>query len=123
MHNLDPKLVLAGIVFVVLLSLAVIAMWEPLTADGIRERIADVRKYKIHGGAELAKVAAPANRESSITKLALSFLDRQVRSRGMREKIMNDLDAAGVKMRPEEWALLRIGISAVSGAMLMLVLG
>ena len=121
MSHLDPGLlVLLGVTFVAALALVLLLTWTPRKRAG-DDPLAVVDLYRMNAHV-LEEMPVAPTRESKLVRVAQAFVDRQVRSRGMREKIAASIEAAGVRLRPEEWAMLRIGLTLVSGAVLSLLL-
>jgi len=58
-----------------------------------------------------------ATNESAVSKAALSFFDRLVRSRGNRQTIVERLDRAGIRVKPEEWVVLQVASVLVLAAL------
>jgi tight adherence protein B len=53
----------------------------------------------------------------------LSIVDRTMRARGYRERIVSDLDRAGLRMRPEEWAVIQLFATVIPAIVLALFAG
>lgn len=110
-----------GIAFVGLLGIALLALWAPAAGrqrTAHKDRIAEVTRYRVIeslGRPEDQPAQAPS--ESNLTKATLSFVDRAVRARGKRQTIVDELERAGLRIRPEEWAVLQIAAGAVVGAL------
>jgi tight adherence protein B len=83
--------------------------------------MAQVERYRL-GSPRLSR-NTEEERGNTIAKSALSFMDKLLRSRGSKATIAADLDRAGLKLRPQEWVLLRISAVFVLGAVLTLVSG
>jgi tight adherence protein B len=117
--------VVLGISFVVLLIMALFALWVPGAArarSATAERLAEVGRYRVLAvvGREQATTAVTTT-ESAVTKAALSFFDRLVRSRGNRQTIVERLDRAGIRMKPEEWVVLQVATVLVLAALLAIL--
>jgi tight adherence protein B len=111
--------ILLGLTFVTTLGLALLLVWTP-NRRGQQDPLAIVDMYRANAHVVEDMPPAPPS-QSRLLRTVLAFLDRQARSRGMREKIAASIDAAGVRMRPEEWSLLRIGVMLGLGALLVLL--
>jgi tight adherence protein B len=119
--------VVLAVAFIAILIVALMVVWIPATS-GIRSekqsRLAEVSRYRLLGTVgrvEAAPVAAPT--ESNLTTRALSLVDKAVRSRGKRQGIVDELDRAGIRMRPEEWAVLQVCAIVVLAAILTVLSG
>jgi Flp pilus assembly protein TadB/Mg-chelatase subunit ChlD len=107
--------------FAGLLGLCLLAFWRPAGAPAMsnRRRIAEVERYRI-GSPKLARGMEDEG-VNTIAKSALSFVDKVLRSRGTKSTIAADLDRAGLKLRPQEWMLLRISAGAALSAVFYLL--
>ena len=113
--------IVLGISFAVLLLAAMLALWVPAAArarTATEDRLAEVGRYRVLAvvGREQAAVAA-APGESAGSKAVLSFFDRLVRSRGNRQTIVERLERAGIRMKPEEWVVLQVASTLVLAAL------
>lgn len=132
-HGIGPKIsaaagstsktslwVVLGISFAVLLVAAMLALWAPAAARArseSEERLAEVGRYRVLAvvGREQAAVSEAAT-QGAVTTAALSFFDRLVRSRGTRQTIVERLERAGIRMKPEEWVVLQVASVLVLAA-------
>jgi tight adherence protein B len=115
-----------GISFVALLSLALLALLLPVLRHERAQkgaRLAEMMRYRVVGVAgESSGPMMPIQQASSrtaITQRALSIADRTVRARGRREGLVSDLDRAGIRIRPEEWAVIQVAAVLVGAAALV----
>lgn len=120
--------VILGISFAGLLFAALIALFLPLlNAERNRKqaRLAEVHRYRMVElvGTPMAgpALAAPVQQQTVIAERALQIVDKTVRARGQRERLINELDRSGLRMRPEEWAVIQLS-AVVVGAALVAVL-
>ncbi|MGN6609585.1 MAG: type II secretion system F family protein [Jatrophihabitans sp.] len=113
--------VLLALTFGCVLTFALLITWTPKRKDD--DPLAVVDMYRVTAHVVEPEMPAAPPQESKLLRVALAFLDRQVRARGAREKIAATLDAAGLTMRPEEFVLLRLGITLVLGATVMVLFG
>jgi tight adherence protein B len=114
-----------GTCFVVLLIAAMLAIWVPAASRAKSEteqRLAEVGRYRVLAvvGREQAAVAA-APTQGAVTTAALSFFDRLVRSRGNRQTIVERLERAGIRMKPEEWVVLQVASVLVLAALVAIL--
>lgn len=102
--------------FVALLSVALLVVLAPLGAAQRREkqaRLAEVRRYRVlaaRSGAPTTSVEIgdePAD-PRGVAATALHLIDRIVRARGSRAKLVSQLERSGMRMRPEEWAAIQV---------------
>lgn len=113
--------ILLGVIFVSALGLVLLVAGQSRRRDD--DPLAVVDLYRAGAYVAEPELAREPGGDSRLLRVALAFIDRQVRSRGMRDKISASLDGAGVRMRPEEWMMMRLGVMLASGAVLMLLLG
>lgn len=133
-----PLWAVCGIAFFAILGLVLLALLLPLANRRRREqeqRLDEVRRYRVliavdNDDRSGGPASHPAPRESSVSVRALELTDAILRRHGDRAKLVDRLDRAGLRMRPEEWALLRVfiplGLAAVGllvGGPLALLLG
>lgn len=90
-------------------------------------RVAEAGRYRAGAaalqsrpGAEGRSVAASP---SAISERALELMDRRLRSTGSRQNVVTDLEGAGLRMRPEEWAIVQLSAVIVAAALLAVVGG
>jgi len=98
-----------------------VAAWMPLAgAKGKqrRARLADVGRYRLIGASNPGpeRGADQSLLPTQVTSAALNVAGRAVRVRGTRQKIVDSLDRAGVRMRAEEWVVLQLSVVLVSAA-------
>jgi len=110
--------VVAGLAFAALLGLGllVLALYR---APEDRRRFAELQRYRIAPAA--AAAASVGGVRSSVARAALSWTDRLVSARGIRQAVAAELDRAGVPLRVQEWMLLRACGSAGLAAVLVLL--
>ncbi|GAA3515568.1 hypothetical protein GCM10022234_08290 [Aeromicrobium panaciterrae] len=91
-------------------------------------RLAEASRYRV-GAATLTQRArdgdptADASAGSAVSQRALTLMDRRLRSAGSRQKVVADLEGAGLRMRPEEWALLQVCVVITAAALLGALFG
>ena len=115
-----------GTSFVVLLVAALLTIWVPAASRARSEtaqRLAEVGRYRVLAvvGREQAAVVAAPTSQGAVTAAALSFFDRLVRSRGNRQTIVERLERAGIRMKPEEWVVLQIASVLVLAALVAIL--
>jgi tight adherence protein B len=113
--------------FIVALAALLLPVMRAAEAER-RSRLAEMNRYRVvsvvgatSGGSGAA--AGRTNASAAITQRALSVVERTVRARGQRERIVAELDQAGMRVRPEEWAIIQFAIVLVPGLLLFLVTG
>jgi len=91
----------------------------------------ELRRYRVLAAHEAAMAgvgAQPADAAPgpvvphAVTDGALRLADRAVRVRGQRERIVSRLERAGMRMRPEEWALIQLSGVVAGSALLVFLL-
>lgn len=108
--------VVVMIAFLACLAVALAAIFGPVIgAEKVRSslRLAQVSRYRVVGAAGASARLSPAGwaapspaATSAIGVQALRAADRVLRSRGIRSSVASELDAAGLRIRPEEWAIV-----------------
>jgi tight adherence protein B len=122
------------VTFVVILLLALLAMLGPLT-EARREsklaRLNELNRYRLVGAYADEQVdAADPNGsggslavQNALAIRALAALDHAVRARGQRARLVDELERSGMRMRPEEWAAMKIAAVVGTAAVLTFVFG
>lgn len=91
-------------------------------------RLAEASRYRV-GAATRTQREQDANRtpgtssSSAVSRQALTLMDRRLRSAGSRQKVVTDLEGAGLRMRPEEWAVLQVCVVITAASLLGLLFG
>jgi len=123
--------VIVSLVFVGLFALLLYALLLP-TLNRKRAmkqaRLTEISRYRVVGalGAEPADrtaLAGTSATHSPITQATLSVVDRAVRARGQRARVVEELDRAGLRMRPEEWIVLQLAVVVVGAMVFALLIG
>lgn len=119
-----------AIAFVAILSVALAVLFLPVMAAARAERasrLAEMHRYRVVGalGADGAMPAPAASQTpTAVTQRTLSFVDRTLRAReGARERVVSSLEGAGMRMRPEEWAVIQAAAILALAAAFGLLLG
>jgi Flp pilus assembly protein TadB len=119
--------VVCGLAFVSLLGLALAALLYPgVTAERAekRNRLTEVSRYRVlsavGGDGPAPAPAAPV--EGEMARKTLALVDRMVRARGQRSRLVSQLERSGLRMRPEEWAAIQIAVVVASAAVLAFLL-
>lgn len=117
-----PLWLVCAIAFCALLMLALGALLGPGVAAqrmAKRARIDEVQRYRLLGAyADESVTDAPHERaENVLATRALAALDHAVRARGQRSRIVDELDRAALRMRPEEWAAIQIAVVVGTAAL------
>jgi Flp pilus assembly protein TadB len=122
--------IILGACFVGLLAAAMVGLFLPvLNAERNRKnaRLADVNRYRMVGavGVPVQLVAAPTpgQESSAFTRRTLELVDKTVRARGQRERLVSELDRAGIRVRPEEWAVLQVCAVIIMAAVIAVLAG
>lgn len=117
------------VAFVAIFAIVLAATWLPLAGSAAkqrRSRLAEVGRYRLIGATQSRQdsdpAAGPTLLPSNVTSAALTVADRAVRARGTRQKIVDSLDRAGLRMRAEEWVVLQLSVVLISAAALTAVL-
>lgn len=120
-------LVVLVVVFAVLLGLALLAIGAPAMASGRATRSArlqEVLRYRqttAEPETSPKRVAPPS--PTVVAQRAVELADQALRARGRRKDVVSALEGAGVRIRPEEWAVIHFGICAAVAAALYLIGG
>jgi tight adherence protein B len=121
-------IVIIVVSFLGLLLIALVALFAPLMRKARADkasRLADVHRYRVVGALGTASpqpaVAERPTASSALTERTLSFVDKAVRAGGKREGLVSELDRAGLRIRPEEWAALQVLVPVILGALLAFV--
>jgi tight adherence protein B len=90
-------------------------------------RLTEMSRYRVLGAlgpepTDAAEASAAAS-HSALAQATLSVVDKVVRARGRRARVVDELDRAGLRMRPEEWIVLQLAVVAVAAVLLVLALG
>jgi Flp pilus assembly protein TadB len=111
-----------AVVFLALLGLALgVLLYPAMRAERAQKelRINEVTRYRVltavGGGAQSEVAMAPT--EGALSANALALLDRAVRARGQRDRLVSQLERSGMRMRPEEWAAIQIAVVVGLGAL------
>lgn len=112
-----------GIVFAALLAFLLMTLFVPGMRRERARRVArlnEVNRYRVVSAIDAVRAAGAAEKSSgapaptALTAHLLSMVDRGVRAGGWRERIVAELDRAGLRMKPEEW----VAIQAVAAFLL-----
>jgi Flp pilus assembly protein TadB len=112
-------LVLAGVVFGVLLAVALTAFLPVLAGGQKRRRLAQVHQYRLNDDAP----AAPGGPGGQLTQTAVAVTEQVVRAGGWEGRFAAQLDRAGMKLRPAEWVLLRVAVGVGVTVLLVAAFG
>jgi tight adherence protein B len=129
-HGL-PLWAVCALAFVAILALTLLALLVPLATRRRREqqeRLDEVRRYRVliavdDQSRSDGAAGHPAPRETTLSTRALALADVALRRYGDRPKLVDRLDRAGLRIRPEEWAVLRVVVPAALAAAGLLVGG
>ena len=111
-----PLWLVCTIAFVAMLFVGLYVLLAPMSKRqrvDKQARIDEVHRYRVLGAysgiVDESVVASPT--ESALTTKALAVVDRAVRARGQHNRLLFELERAGMRMRPEEWAALQLAIT------------
>jgi Flp pilus assembly protein TadB/Mg-chelatase subunit ChlD len=118
-HLATTKLPLAVLVltFLGLLGVGLLALGNPKPSSDRDARLDQLGDYRWSAAKPAAEATAPpVPAERMAASVALSLVDRLIRLGRSRTRIAADLERAGLRMRPQEWILLRIsaGIALIA---------
>lgn len=107
-------------VFVVCLGLVLLALQLPAAAAARKERsvrLDEVQRFRRPiGQPDVAEVSKGSAEPTVMGQQALRMFDRAIRARGSRGDIAADLEGAGIRVRPEEWAAVQLSVSVIVAA-------
>lgn len=110
-----PLWLVSVIAFAAILGVGLIAILSPLAKqrrDAKQARLDEVQRYRVLGayGEKANTVVTAPQPEGMLTARALAAMDKAVRARGKRDRLVQELERAGMRMRPEEWAVLHVAV-------------
>jgi Flp pilus assembly protein TadB len=124
--------VVCALAFGGFLALGLLLIYGPLTAANRKARearVTELRRYRVLAAQDNAPAGPPLHAPGSgpvmphaVTDGALRLADRAVRARGQRERIAGRLERSGVRMRPEEWALIQLSSVVAAAALFVFLL-
>jgi len=109
-----------GVVFAVLLALALLGVRTLRPADRRRHLVAQVSRYG-PTGAVVGPAFAPDG-DGKVAKGAVGIMRQVLQARGAEPRLAQRLDQAGISRQPAEWALLGVCLSIGLIAALTLLL-
>ena len=123
-----PLWCVCALAFAGVLAVALVVLLGPgLRAEraGRRLRVEELQRYRLLGAVSDRPPddAAAAPGEGALTTRALSALDRLLRAHHRRAGVVDELERAGLRLRPEEWAAMQIAAVVVPAALLAFVTG
>ncbi len=104
-----PPLTVMALAFAALLGLGLLLVWRPRPARDGQGRIDQLDAYQ-WSEPNASGTIAPA--EGQVAGFALSVAEKLIRSRSSRSRIAADLERAGMRIRPQEWIILRVSASS-----------
>jgi Flp pilus assembly protein TadB/uncharacterized protein YegL len=118
-----------GTAFAAILIAALLTLWVPAESrvrSATQARLSEIGRYRVLAVVGREQQDAPpqaATTQGAVTTATLSFFDRLVRSRGNRQSIIERLERAGLRMRPEEWVALQLAAVLVMAALVAVLSG
>ena len=100
-----PPLKVMALAFAGLLGLGLLIAWRPRPGHGGQGRIDQLDAYQWSESKESGTIAPV---EGHVAGFALSVAEKLMRSAGSRSRIAVDLERAGMRIRPQEWIILRV---------------
>jgi tight adherence protein B len=111
-HNTN-LLIVCGIVFLSILVVALLVLSVPAryaARNKHQARLDEISSYRMIAAigkeSTIAPVDAPTT--STLTTSALQAMDKRLRSRGTRGDVITELEMTGIRLRPEEWATIKL---------------
>ncbi|GAB7049245.1 type II secretion system F family protein [Catenuloplanes indicus] len=114
------RIAMAALVFLALLAIFLLIFSPMFGLVERRRRMAQVEEFASAVRADRSTAPRPA---SPFARVAVSAAEQVVRTRGWEERIGHQLDRAGLKLRPSEWLLARIGVALGLAVVLTLLAG
>ncbi|HET8584005.1 MAG TPA: VWA domain-containing protein [Jatrophihabitans sp.] len=124
-------LIILALTFVGILAVALTSLFLPAMSHARaarHARFAEVNRYRVLGAMATAGPSLPAPAQdrgarAAVTQRTLSLVARTMRSPRQRERLASELDRAGLRMRPEEWAVIHLAAALVPAVVLLLATG
>ncbi|MDP9798552.1 tight adherence protein B [Catenuloplanes nepalensis] len=115
------RVVMAALVFLALLAIFLLIFSPMFGLVERRRRMAQVEEFA--SAVRDGRSPAASRPASPFARVAVSAAEQVVRNRGWEERIGRQLDRAGLKLRPSEWLLTRIGVALGLAVVLTLLIG
>jgi tight adherence protein B len=117
--------VTVAVAFIGLLAIMLVVLFVPVLRHERAQkeaRIAEMLRYRVVGvagavGPQMGQPATQEQQRSAITERALALADTTLRARGRRQNVASELDRAGLRIRPEEWAVIQVLIVVFAAAL------
>ncbi len=109
-------LIVVGVVFLALVCLGLVVFSPLFDYARHRRRVAQVQQFSLQAPAPTAVPTA----DNPLAQAMLNVSAQVVRSRGQEDEIAARLERAGMRIRPNEWLLLR-AISVVVGVLVFVL--
>jgi Flp pilus assembly protein TadB len=123
-----PLWLVCAVAFAAILVVALYALLAPVARkqrQSKQARLDEVHRYRmlsVYSGLDLE--APPEQQaENAVTARALAIVDKIVRARGHRERLQFELERAGMRIRPEEWAALQLAVTVGAAVVVALLVG
>jgi tight adherence protein B len=124
-----PLWAVCAIAGVAMLVVALYVLLAPLARkqrQSKQARLDEVHRYRmlsVYSGVQVDVSADEEPEQHAITARVLAVVDKLVRARGHRERLQVELERAGMRMRPEEWAALQLGVTIAGAVVAALLIG
>jgi tight adherence protein B len=117
--------------FIAIAGISGVFLFVPVLSHARAEResrLAETHRYRVVGAVgapniSLAPVPVKPGSQSALAERALAVVDRTVRARGQRDRIVGELEKAGMRLRPEEWAVIQFAVVLGVAVLFLLVTG
>jgi tight adherence protein B len=124
-----PLWAVCAIAFVAMLVVALYVLLAPMAKRqrvDKQARLDEVHRYRVLGaysGIGIDDQVTTGPNESALTAKALAVVDKAVRARGQHNRILFELERAGMRMRPEEWAGMQLAITVGLAVVVAFLIG
>lgn len=105
---------LLALCFAGLLGIGLLVLCGTRSSPATASRLSDLDDYSWSGR---QPGAADASQDGAVTAAAIAVADRLLRSDRARARLVTSLERAGIRVRPQEWLLLRMSAVAATIAL------
>ncbi|WP_169734181.1 type II secretion system F family protein [Hamadaea tsunoensis] len=106
------------VIFLGILALGIVLVLPLLRVTDRRRRVAQVEQFAVRRRV----VAAPVEADNKVTQAALEMSHRVMEQANVEGRLAQQLDRAGLRLRPHEWLLIRILALGCSVALLTVLI-